>query len=269
MPPHKHRHRKNLKYWLKKLSGTLPKLDLPLDYTRAGKVSFEGGSIFFKFNRDLTQQLIKIANDNNATIFMVLITSYKMLLSKITNQTDIIIGITGSQRVNAELKDTVGMFGSLLTLRNKIESQNSFIELLSMVKKDLLESFENQDYPFESYLKKIDDKRETTRNPVFDTLFNFLNYNSANNRGNNIKSGVTFESIGFKNKSSKFDIFLMACYIDNEIHFEITYRKELFKEETIKKIVNDYININQQISNNPRIIHKDIELAKSPLNLFS
>jgi len=251
-------------YWIEKLSGNLPKTELPIDYSRNGKQVFEAETLEFKFEDNLTEKLNKVAVNNNATLFMLLVTTYNILLSKITNQNDIILGIMGSQRGHEELKKVMGMFGNIIVLRNKIESHYSFVELLEIIKKDVLASFENQDYPFELILYKIKYQRETSRNPLFDTMFNFLSTNTTSKNIHNPKSGLTYKyAVNTEPAITKFDLTVVASNDNNDTRLLVTYGLNLFKASTIKKIFDHYIYINQQVANNPRIIIENIVLDKT------
>ncbi|WP_422850956.1 condensation domain-containing protein, partial [Bacillus thuringiensis] len=65
------------------------------------------------------------------------------------------------------------MFVNTLALRNRPKKDKTFLEFLDEVKKSTLNAFENQDYPFELLVEKLKVQRDTSRNPIFDTMFTF------------------------------------------------------------------------------------------------
>ncbi|MCK4257387.1 MAG: amino acid adenylation domain-containing protein [Halanaerobiales bacterium] len=246
---------KQEEYWLERLT-EISVLDLPTDNQRPAEMSYEGERINFTLNDELTKQLKELAKRTGATLYMVLLAIYNVFLHKYTAQEDIIIGSPIAGRNHADLEDMIGMFVNTLALRNYPIKDKVFKEFLVEVKADTLETFENQDYPFEMLVDKLDLERDLSRNPIFDTLFVMQNINQIEAEIGDLRL-IPFE---FDNKISKFDLSLNVSERDKELEMGFEYRTKLFKEETIKRMAGHLINIIKQVVSNPEITLKEIEI---------
>ncbi len=239
---------KALKYWEKTFADEIPVLNLPTNYPRPAVQSFEGKKVYTVIDEKMTKQISNTAKNMQITPFMLLIACYYILLSKYTSQEDIIIGTPFSGRTNKDINNLVGMFVNTLPLRNKVSGNLSFKEFIQNIKKDFLETTENQ-YPFDELVSKLNIKRDTSRNPLFDTMFIYQN------RGfRNFKLGSTSASYYIPDtNTSKYDLSLEAVPEKNKIKLSFEYATSLFNKDFITNLSNHYINIVKTIIENNEI----------------
>ena len=231
-------------YWLKQLEGELPVLNLPLDYPRPQKFSFEGDSIKIRLDAGLTQRLNGLARENRVTLFSVLLAVYYILIYKYTGQKDSVIGTSTAGRRHADINNIIGVFINTVALRSHIDSRKSFVEFLREVGADALKAFDNQDYPFEKLVEDMNIPRDPGRNPVFDAMFILQNINIAD-----IKAGETEISyFDYKKKVAQFDITITATESRNGIELEFNYCTGLFKRETIERLGSHFVNIAEYVT---------------------
>ncbi|WP_243129661.1 condensation domain-containing protein, partial [Clostridium sp. HBUAS56017] len=119
-------NKKQKNYWLERFLGEIPVLNFPTDYVRPAVQSFEGETLSFSLDKNIKQKLNKIAEENNATLYMVLLSIYNVLLHKYTGQEDIIIGSPVAGRTHGDLEKVVGMFVNTLAMRNKPTGEKTF-----------------------------------------------------------------------------------------------------------------------------------------------
>ncbi|MCY9517807.1 condensation domain-containing protein, partial [Paenibacillus apiarius] len=74
-----------------------------------------------------------------------------------------------------DLQPLIGMFVNTLAIRSYPSGSKTFLEYLEEVKETSLGAFENQDYPFEELVEKLQVTRDLSRNPLFDTMFALQN----------------------------------------------------------------------------------------------
>src|SRR5690606_36219616 len=116
-----------------------------------------------------------LAVQNGATLFMVMIGLYKVLLHKISGQSDISVGMPVANRSRKEIEVLVGFFLNTLVLRSNVEKEMSFESFLGNIKNATLDAYAHQDVPFEQVVNSVDPERDPGRNPLFQTLFMLLN----------------------------------------------------------------------------------------------
>ncbi len=241
-------------YWLDRFSGEMPVLELPLDYQRPAIQSFEGDRIKFEAGGELAGKLAELSSLTGTTLFMVLLGAYNLLLSKYAGQEDIIAGTPVAGRNHGDLEKMIGVFINTLALRNRPEAEKTFVEFLNEVKGNAVEAYENQEYPFEELVRKLNVKRDLSRSPVFDTMFILQNTAMPVIEIDSLR----FTPMEYNPGSSKCDITLTAKESDGVIKFELEYCTRLFRSETIKRMAEHFINLLENIVENPQAKLRDI-----------
>jgi tyrocidine synthetase-3 len=234
-------------YWLDQFKKEIPVLTLPTDYARPVPQSFAGNTINFTLDKNAQQQLKTLALQEGASFFMVLLAVFNVLLAKVSGQEDIVIGIGTEGRRHESLRHIVGMFVNTLALRNNAHQNISFKNFLGEIKRRSLEAFENQEYPFEVLVEKLSVKRDSSRNPLFDVMFQFNNLEIPK-----IKApGLKLETYQFERQVSKFDLTLWANEDSGELLLAFEYCTKIFKKETIEIFIRYFKEIVLAVSTGP------------------
>ncbi|MBA4603378.1 condensation domain-containing protein, partial [Thermoactinomyces mirandus] len=246
-------------FWTDELSGELPVLDLPTDYSRPAVQQFDGEHIPFEIDPGLTRQLKKLVEEQNVTLYMVLLAAYNVLLAKYTGKEDIIVGSPIAGRSHVDLQSVVGMFANTLAVRNRPQPELLFTDFLKQVKERVLSMYEHQDYPFEELVKKLDTGRDLSRNPLFDTMFAMQNIElpAFELPGLKIRQGE------FSWKKAKFDMSWMMAEQESKesLNGVVEYSTHLFRPGTVQRMIHHFIHILRQIVHQPNIRLREMELA--------
>jgi amino acid adenylation domain-containing protein len=236
-------------YWLEELQGELPLLNLPKDYPRPVIRKFDGAGLEFKISSQATAALKEMAIKSGATLYMVLLAVYTILLAKICNQEDIIVGTPAAGRKHAELGNIIGMFVNTLALRNFPAAEKTFSRFLAEVKDRSLAAFAHQDYIYEDLVEAVAVERDTSRNPLFDTLFALQNLDIPD-----IKiPGLKVKPLTYEIGTAKFDLSLDAFETKDTLHFVFGYGTRLFRENTLQRFVTYFKRIITAVVENSRI----------------
>lgn len=249
--------KKQEEYWLNKLAGELPVLDMPTDYPRPRVQSFEGGRVRFETGNELCSTLNKIAAETGTTLYMLLMAAYNVLLSRYTTQGDIIVGSPVQGRMHPDLENIVGMFVNTLPLRNFPSYKKTFREFLMEVRENAIEAYENQDYQLEVLIEKLGVERSSSRNTLFDTLFVMQDQDAPQLE----IEGLRFIPYEIENMASKFDISMEAVETGGNIMFTLEYCSSLFKKERMNSMADDYISVLRSISVDMDVKLGDIEMG--------
>jgi bacitracin synthase 1 len=248
------------KYWLDKFSQDLPVLNLPYDYSRPLTQSFAGASVGIMLNEQETAALKQRAAEHETTLFMFLLAVFNILLAKVCGQEDIVVGADTAGRNQEELHSIIGMFVNVLPLRNFPAGRKTFRDFLKEVKEGTLAAFENVDYQFEDLVDKISVNRDISRNPVFDVVFSMQNQTEFKADAGNMDEE---EGLVHKKGTAKFDLNLAVVDIGKNLYIAFEYCSELFKPETIDRIIFYFKNIIHTVSANPGIEIMEIEIVSS------
>ncbi|MCP4154985.1 MAG: hypothetical protein GY757_45095, partial [bacterium] len=247
-------------YWQEKFSGELPVLTLPTDYPRPAVQSTEGDVIPFEISAELTGGLYRLAENSGATLFMILLALYTILLSKYSNQEDIVVGTPSAGRRHSDLASIIGIFINTLALRNAPHGEKSFSDYSKEVKQNSLEAFENQDYQLDHLLEHLDIKRDAGRNPLFDTIFSLQDPETEELE----LKGVTFKPYKSDRRTVQFDLGLQMQEKDSKISGTLGYCVKLFKKETMQTFVADFISTAEQIVTEPEVKLSAVKVDYEP-----
>ncbi len=246
-------------FWVQRFSDQIPVLRLPLDFTRPQVQDFSGDVVPFIFDETVAAQLKELARQTDATLYMVLLALFNILLFKLSLQEDIVVGTPLAGRRHADLERMIGMFVNTLALRNFPKGEISFVDFLSNVRTRTLEAFENQEYQFEELVEQLSLRRDISRNPLFDVLFSMQHLERAGGDGGGPDAGAR-ESEGLTFHSSKFDLTFSAVERDEQIFCRMTYALRLFKRDTIETWIRYFTTIVRGVCEEPNLPIKNIDV---------
>ncbi|MEN1935220.1 amino acid adenylation domain-containing protein [Paenibacillus sp. 102] len=249
--------KKQEEYWLNQFEEEIPVLEIPTDYPRPATKTYKGDVFSFTLQEEVGKELNRFIKHNNVSLYMMLLASYNVLLSKYTRQEDIVIGSPIAGRFHLDLEPIIGMFANTLALRNYPIGTERFGGFLEKVKKCVIQASENANYPFEKLVERLNVQRNLSRNPLFDTMFVLEN---AQKEMEHEFEGVTYKVHNMEWKNSKFDL---TWYVKEEEKIEILveYSTDLFSEDTIARMTNQFSHILSQVMRSPDMLIQDIELA--------
>lgn len=243
-------------FWLSRFSGEIPVLYLPTDFPRPVIQDSEGDCFSIQIDDDLYQGLKRHALEQNATMFMVFMAAYNILLHKYSQSDDIVVGTAAAGRNRAELENIVGMFVNTLAIRSYPEGKKTYTEFLEEVKQITLESFENQDFPFEELVRKLELQRDTSRNAVFDTMLVYQNMDIPELSVENLK----IVQYPLPSNTSMFDLTLEVYEKKHSLELNFEYSTKLFKRKTIERLAMHFVNVLRTVAENPETLIKDIDI---------
>lgn len=227
------------KFWVNQFKNDIPVLNMPLSYPRPAMQSFEGGKVYSTIDEITMKKINSLSKDLGVTPYMFLLAVYYILLSKYTSQNDIVIGSPVVGRTSAEFYNIIGMFVNSMPLRIKHKENSSFKSFLDSVKEICLKAYEHQDYPFDELVSKLNIKRDTSRNPLFDTMFTYQNNGTPTITLDGINASYYMPDTNI----SKFDLSLEITPSDNGLKLSFEYASKLFKKDFIENLSNHYINV--------------------------
>jgi non-ribosomal peptide synthetase component F len=244
------------KYWMNRLSGRLPLLDIPTDYPRPQIRGSGGDKAADRMEKESYRALKSMMRETGTTLFMMLLSAYNILLSKYSGQQDIIIGVPNAGRNHPGLDNIIGIFVETLVFRSRPREDRTFEEFLTEVKKEALEAFENRDYPLKELMNKLDTKPDFSRNPLFDTMLLVQNVDIS---GMEIE-GLRFHTLKYNTGTSMVDLTLNALEESGTLVLELEYSTALFKRSTAEQITRHLIEILEKVMERPSIKLTDITL---------
>ena len=239
---------RGLAYWQKQLAGVPALLKLPTDFPRPAVRSYEGKRYAFTISHELNQGIQALSRREGATVFMVLLTAYTILLHLSSGQADIVVGSMLADRIRTETEKLLGLFINPVALRTKIDRANiTFRELLHQVRTTTLAASTYQDIPFQY----VAEQAGLRPDPAYTTLFQVMltTQDTSFSKGLEQSEGFSLEPLG--DEWIAWEADLAPC--DLELHIlkdehgnlrgDLCYSTDLFMESTIQELMEHFLSI--------------------------
>jgi len=254
---YKNKIRSQEDFWVGEFKEEIFVLDLPIDFPRPKLQSFAGRHLCFQLDEAKTRALKKLTTAADATLYMLLITLFNILLAKITGQEDIVLGSPLAGRRHVDLEQIIGMFVNTLALRNHPTGEKTFTEFLKEVRQRILTALENQDYQFEDLVEKLVINRDLSRNPLFDVMLVLQNASISKIH----IPGLELSPYQYEAGISKFDLIFNCEELEDRLVFTVEFSTKLFLEITVQRFINYFKKIVDGVSNNKDIRIWEIEIV--------
>ena len=257
-------------YWLRQLAGALPVLNLPTDRPRPPVRSARGATHEFVVGAELVAQLKALVKATHATLYIVLLAAFQVLLHQQTGQDDLLIGSPMAGRSRAEFEGTVGYFVSPVVLRADLSGQPTFAAVVEQARQTVLAALDHQDYPFPLLVEQLQPRRDPSRSPVFDVMFNMQNVQRLGEAASlliphHVRSmarigDLLLEPYPLPQEEGQFDLVLDFFEADNILLGALRYSTELFNASTISQMQGHYGALLADIVVNPNCPIGDLPL---------
>ncbi len=163
---------RQLAYWKETLGDEHNALELPTDRPRPAEQTYRGGRESFEVSAEVTARLRALGQAQGATVFMVLLAAFEVLLYRYTGERDLRVGVPTANRSQVETAGLVGLFVNTQVLRTRVDGQQRFTEVLKQVREGVLGAQAHQDLPFEQLVEALAPERSLSHHPLFQVMVN-------------------------------------------------------------------------------------------------
>jgi amino acid adenylation domain-containing protein len=234
-------------YWKKQLAGAPEGLDLPTDRARPAVQSFRGAVHAVKVSDKLTAALAGLARAENASLFMLLLAAFQVVLSRWSGHNDLVIGVPIAGRTHHQSEGLIGLFVNMLALRGDLSGNPSFRTFLQRVRRTALEAYAYQDLPFEKLVEELQPARDLSHHPVFQVVFALHNLPGETMR----LPGLQLRKMRAEATTSKLDLSLYLHETPQGIRGTFEYAAELFDASTIERMEDHFCRLLESVVADP------------------
>ncbi|HEX8112358.1 MAG TPA: condensation domain-containing protein, partial [Kofleriaceae bacterium] len=239
-----------LAFWRSRLQDLPAALSLPIDRPRPALLGFRGMHLPVAFSPALAQRVRRLARRENASLFIVLLAAFKVLLHRYSGQQDLVIGTPTAGRDRSELEAIFGNFVNMLVLRTRLEPQASFLDLVGRVRHGALEGYEHQEMPFEKLVEALAPARDPSGHPIFQVIF------ALNRRPDKEPTFHGVETTWYPppRKPARVDLALdLWDEPDGQVTGIIEYNVDLFEHATIERLRDHFLTLVDSLVENPEL----------------
>ncbi|WP_428910883.1 amino acid adenylation domain-containing protein [Niallia sp. Krafla_26] len=226
---------------------TYPVLNLFTDYLRTPIQDFEGAALSFKLPKETAQKIRRLAKKKHLTLYNIFLSILSTQLYKYTQQNEFMVGVFTAGRKNEDSYKSLGMFVNTVPLKISITSDAEFEWLVQQIQNRMLYTLESNDQLYETMVKENLEHRDVSHNPLFDVSFSYFKEQ---------KDIVSLENTEWKKleiptTTAKFDLSFDIEESSEDITLFINYRTNLYKESTIHRFGNHFLQLIKTIAEEP------------------
>ncbi|MGN6376264.1 MAG: condensation domain-containing protein [Sphingomonas sp.] len=219
-------------YWRTQLEPPLAALDLPVDRAPSPVPSWQGALTPFHFDAALVDRLRALGRARGATLNIVMLASFIVLLHRYSGQEDIVIGGVADSRRRAERRTMIGYCLNLVPLRSRPTPDAPFASVLDQVRDTVVGAIEHKDVPFERLVRSLRLPVAGGRHPLFQTLF------SIQSPGPRLPEAWSLAQHEVSSGAAKMDLHVeIDEQPDGTMTGGLTYNTDLFDRATIAAMI--------------------------------
>ncbi|MDY7092222.1 MAG: amino acid adenylation domain-containing protein [Acidobacteriota bacterium] len=228
-------------------------LELPLDRSRPPRPSYRGAMVPMRWQEPLVEDLHRLARDHRATLFMVLLAGWQVLLARYAGCRELTTGTPIANRTRVETEGLIGLFVNTLVLRTDLSDAPTFAAVLERVRESALAAYEHQEVPFEQLVDGLVSRREMSVSPLFQVFFQLQNAPVAALEVQGLKLEPWPATLGTGVESlAKFDLTLALEERGGELRGGLQYARDLFDRSTVQRQVSHLRRLLEGAVANPR-----------------
>lgn len=229
---------RQLAWWRERLNDAPHLLELPADRRRPTEQSFRGRREPWHLSAELSAQLRALARQQQATLFMVLLAAFQLLVHRLTGRTDIVLGTDVAGRSRLEIEGLIGFFVNQLVLRTDLSGNPTFRQLLGRSREATLAAYAHQEVPFEKVVEAVLPDRDLSYAPIFQVKLVLQNAIDGWPADESSKLRVT--PLQVEKGTAQLDLVLNLQETPAGLEGGLEYNLDIFDQDTVAELLHDF-----------------------------
>lgn len=220
-------------YWKTALASLPTVHQIPLDYPRPTIRTFEGDQASVSLQPSLVCEIEQWSSTRGMTLFMTVHAAFSLLLSRLSQAEDLVIGVPAGGRTNSDFSQVVGYLSDLVLLRTEYNPRMRVDTYCEQIKQRNLDALKHQNYPFECVMEELDYSVNPSFNPLFQVML------SVEDQLTKLETeDAIFVPQHYLTQGAKYDLHLRIMKMnDGQISLDLEYDSKLFREDTAQQLV--------------------------------
>ncbi|MCP4148329.1 MAG: AMP-binding protein, partial [bacterium] len=257
-----------IEYWKKELDRykrfDMEQLGKPLlEEHHKNKTAGEPGVRIIKYRQNLgetfKEQLEGTAKTLKTSVKHLCIAAYLYTLSMYTYDNEIVIGLVTNNRPLKEDADKIlGCFLNSVPLRTKIPKETTWQDYFLQVEEKLLELKKHDRLPLPEIVRHIGEKTQGEGNPIFDILFNYVDFHIyrqvINSRSEDVGETGTGTAPGLEivdHEATNVPLAFTVNMTAGQAQATVTYDTARISPAVVERIITWFKEVLDRIINQP------------------
>ncbi|WP_027818879.1 non-ribosomal peptide synthetase [Paraburkholderia bannensis] len=238
---------RQLGYWRERLAGLRTLMDLPSAHDRSSAFRPDGARHLIRVPQRVCAQAEALALDEGATLFMVLLAAFDVLLYQYSGSADVPVAIPVAGRNRVETEGLIGFFVNTLVMRARISGADSFADLLHQVRADSIGAQGNSEVPFDRLVAELQPQRHTAGNPLTQVKFLYQDAFAAEQD----LDGVRCELLDVDPGVVRFELALDVLRDARGLECVFAYALDVYDAEFVEQLARHYVSLLRRMVNEP------------------
>ncbi|MFI6013678.1 amino acid adenylation domain-containing protein [Streptomyces sp. NPDC051243] len=244
-------------YWRRTLADLPAPLELVPGRKRPTVQSFHGSELLFRLGADTVAAAGRLGSETRSTLYGTLVAAFSLLLSRMSRTDDITVGSPLANRAYPVLERTLGLFFNSITIRTRIDAEESVRDYVRRCRRAVLDAFAHQDLPFDQVVSAAAPERSTSHSPVFQSLFIFQSYPDEELR----LPGVKARQADCPIYSAQYDLMFKVQPDTEGLQGQLIFNDTLLSREDAERFVTLYERLVNAMCDHPDATVGSLELA--------
>ena len=246
-----------LAWWTARLAGAPALLELPTDRPRPAVQSFRGASERIDIPAGLVARLRALGRSEDATLLMVLLGAFQLVLARWSGSDDIVVGAPVPGRARGEVEGLIGAFENALAMRTGFSGDPGFREVLRRVRATVLGAYQRQEVPFARLVEALAPERTLSHTPIFQAEL-VLRDDAPWADG---LAGLQVAPVEVDAGAARCDLTLAFAPAEGGVRGRLAYATDLFDRPTIARLADHVRRVLEQVAADPELRVSELELV--------
>jgi non-ribosomal peptide synthetase component F len=239
----------HLAYWQERLSDAPALIDSLAVRPRPATHTHHGARHRFDIPRDLIAALKGLGQQAGVSLFVVMLTAFKVLLYRRTGQEDIVVGSPVACRERRELQGLIGLFATALILRTDLSHNPTFLALLRRVCDVVLGAYDHQDADFGQIFGSMEKSERQQPQELLQVVFALQSIPLPSTTS--VLSNLSASYLKTDEVIAKTGLSLFIWERSDKPTGEFEYNTSLFDAQSIRHFADAYLKILERCVEQP------------------
>ncbi len=245
------RHKSQLGFWKKELSGFPEPLRFPRDF-QAQQHSFAGRTAHCSISSAVHEKVSIYCQKNGLTPYQFYISCYALLIARYTGVRDMVIGTPVANRNQSLFLNTYGVFINSLPLRFTIDPGLDFEQLVQGCKEKIVQCMDNQEIPFSEIINAINPQRKLHENPLYNIHFAYQHFPQKDKKDEHSLLPIDY-------CTAKFDLNFWIEIAGNTRTISVSYKDNLFSRQKIHRFMQHFLLLVEAVIAQPKVAFTQLD----------
>ncbi|MFI9174637.1 amino acid adenylation domain-containing protein [Streptomyces lincolnensis] len=252
------RIREEVEFWRGYLEGAPTETELPWDRPRPERRDMTGTVLNLMLPDEVYGAARQLSSTARCTLYMVLAAALSVVLTRYSDQRDVVLGTPVAGRSRTEFESTVGLFLNLISVRVQVDDDASFLDLLKSTRRSSLQAIQHQELPFDQVLQGLSVQRSDTISPLFQVSLSVANLPDLPFELAGLEPA---EHIWVELAGARYDLTTTFVPEGEGLRLRLQYDTARFDESTVRALVSHLSQVLLRAAGTPTVRVADLDLA--------